>query len=265
MARDTTPTDYRAYERPERGANWHTAWDDLVGKLDIDPVRQGQLADRPASAPDGAWYFARDEGIIYQYTDANGWVAIGGAGTSSSLLPNQYVSNLVVGSIDGNSQSIPVEGLFDLSDTGSDPATNGEVSHNAGDIKVHSGGQVRNLSNILSPVRLIEGPNLPVPEQSLSSGETWTHSVPVPDGQTATVYLWGAYTSSGTVPTGLSVRFLDPSGTAIQTEETARTANEAGIASHSNSSGGLQFVELVINNGTGNPHTVGGQFGYEVK
>jgi len=51
MARDTTPTNRRAYERPEIGDDWAQAWDDLVEDLDSASLYVDSTENTSATDP----------------------------------------------------------------------------------------------------------------------------------------------------------------------------------------------------------------------
>jgi len=89
MARDTTPTDRRGYERPAIGDDWATAWDDLVEDSDELAVERGPIADRPSTgAYDDALYLAVDQRTLWRWdAAASDWEAAAGLGTASDPVP----------------------------------------------------------------------------------------------------------------------------------------------------------------------------------
>lgn len=116
--------------------------------------------------------------------------------------------------------------------------------------------------------RLINSPNgTPVTSQ-LGDKESLEISIPVPDGETLTVYRWGGYKiSDGTAPAGLDCQLLDGNDTVKASENTTDTSNVDGVVSHTNSSGSESIFKLRVFNDTGTNFStdgVGGIFGYEV-
>lgn len=115
---------------------------------------------------------------------------------------------------------------------------------------------------------LVNSPNGNLQNVALDDTDTSEISVPVPDGETLTVYRWGAYQiSDGTAPAGLVVQLLDGSNTVQASENTVNTENTSGVASFTNSSGSVSIFKLAVDNGTGSTITdpgVGAFFAYEV-
>lgn len=93
MARDTTQTTNRSYDRPELGADWAASWDELVEDLDVAVHLEGTYTNRPADPPTDTKYYATDYKILYQYNGTS-WDFIWGAGTASNPLPEQYTESL---------------------------------------------------------------------------------------------------------------------------------------------------------------------------
>lgn len=115
---------------------------------------------------------------------------------------------------------------------------------------------------------LVDSPNGHIPNAVLDNGESAEITVPVPDGETLTVYRWGAYkVSDGTTPTDLDVELKDGSDTVQATANTGNTENTSGVASQTNSSGSLSIFKLAVANDTDSTISdpgVAAFFGYEV-
>jgi len=184
--------------------NWEHRSD--FQKLDVRVLEWGPLADRPASAPDGAFWLTT------------------GSGEATELA--QY------------------------DDTAAEWAT-----------------RLRDTA-----AQLIDSPNGQIGTADLPDGESAELAVRVPDGETLTVYAWGAHTvPSGTAPVGLTVQVVLPDGTTDSSANTVWSESVTGVASHTNSSGGTQIMRLRVDNSTGTDYTdsagndgVAAQFAYEV-
>jgi hypothetical protein len=89
MARDTSPTERRGYERPPIGDDWADAWDGLVEDSDELAVERGPIADRPSTgAYDDAMYYAVDQRTLWRWdAAASDWEAAAGLGTASDPVP----------------------------------------------------------------------------------------------------------------------------------------------------------------------------------
>ena len=89
MARDTSPTDRRGYQRPGLGDDWAAAWDELVEDSDALAVERGPVADRPSTgAYDDALYHAVDQRTLWRWdATKSDWVAQAGLGTADSPVP----------------------------------------------------------------------------------------------------------------------------------------------------------------------------------
>jgi len=89
MARDTSPTERRGYERPPIGDDWADAWDGLVEDSDELAVERGPIADRPSTgAYDDALYLAVDQRTLWRWdAAASDWEAAAGLGTASDPVP----------------------------------------------------------------------------------------------------------------------------------------------------------------------------------
>lgn len=59
----------------------------------------------------------------------------------------KYTDSDAVSAVE-SADPLSIAGVLSLSDNAADPTANGEVARNSTDVKVHSGGSVRNLSNI---------------------------------------------------------------------------------------------------------------------
>jgi hypothetical protein len=118
--------------------------------------------------------------------------------------------------------------------------------------------------------RLVNSPNGNVPTALLDDGESVEITTPVPDGETLSVYRWGAYTvAGGAAPSGLEAQLLDGSDTVQASENTVNTESTSGaVASHTNTSGSVSVFKLRVNNSTGTAYTtdgVSGIFAYAVE
>lgn len=112
---------------------------------------------------------------------------------------------------------------------------------------------------------VIDHPNGQIPTTTIADTDSAEITVPVPNGQTLTVYVWGGYrVPAGDAPTGLVVELLDGGDTSQASANTVRTASTTGVASLSNSSGSLSVYKLRVSNGTGAEEDIAATFGYEV-
>lgn len=106
------------------------------------------------------------------------------------------------------------------------------------------------------------------PITALEDTESIEIPVIVPDGQTLTVYQWGAFKAAdGTAPTGLDVELVDGNDTVQSSANTTGNTNTNGIASYTNGSGSASVFKLRAKNGTGSALTspgVGAKFGWGV-
>jgi DNA replication initiation complex subunit (GINS family) len=138
----------------------------------------------------------------------------------------------------------------------------------AGDYLYESGDDF----NVDHAAALIDSPNGHIGTADLPASESAELTVRLADGEAIFIYAWGGYTvPSGTAPSGLQVQLIDPSGTTQASENTVWTANASGVASYTNSSGGVQIMRLRVDNSTGTNYTsdagndgVAAQFAYEV-
>lgn len=117
MARDTSPTERRGYERPPIGDDWADAWDGLVEDSDELAVERGPIADRPSTgAYDDAFFYAVDQRTLWRWdAAASDWEAAAGLGTASDPVPGTSYFESV--SIDNGSIS-QVAGRAYLSQSG---------------------------------------------------------------------------------------------------------------------------------------------------
>lgn len=102
MARDTSPTDRRGYDRPALGDDWADAWDELVEDTDELAVERGPAADRPAvGAYDDALFLATDQRTLWRWDAASSdWVAQAGLGSASSPVPGtSHFESIDTGSV----------------------------------------------------------------------------------------------------------------------------------------------------------------------
>jgi len=104
-SRNTNPTIFHEFQRPEYGADWAHAWDHLVERVDAELRLSGQVDDRPhaSNAPDGSVFEAIDQDILYRTKNGSQWRAVGGVGSSSSPLPEVYADTFAGGSIETGS------------------------------------------------------------------------------------------------------------------------------------------------------------------
>lgn len=111
---------------------------------------------------------------------------------------------------------------------------------------------------------LVDNPEL-FPRATLDDTESIEVDIPVPNGETLTIYRWGVHrTSDDTAPTSLEVQLLDETDTAQTTANTTDAENTAGITSLTNSSGSLVFYTIRLINNTGSSEDVAGHYAYEV-
>jgi len=124
MARDTSPTERRGYERPPIGDDWADAWDALVEDSDELAVERGPIADRPSTgAYDDALYLAVDQRTLWRWdAAASDWEAAAGLGTASDPVPGT-----------SHFESVNTE------ESAFDPAAPNTVNHTIGVVDVRSG------------------------------------------------------------------------------------------------------------------------------
>lgn len=99
MPDQTDRHDLYTYSHGER---WRTrdgslpGHNDVVELVDELSIDHGPFGDRPSTGDyDGEKFFATDRRILYAWDDSGAsWDAVGGAGTSSEPLPEQYVADL---------------------------------------------------------------------------------------------------------------------------------------------------------------------------
>jgi len=137
-----TPTDRLGLDTFDPGEdNWsHT---DTVESLDELAVVTDTIANRPSSGTyDGELFLATDQRILYQWDATNTeWDAVSGLGVNGTPIPGtSYFTNLDL--------SLLTLDSAELTDTTTDPTTNGEFRLNGADVKVQTGGVVKNLSDI---------------------------------------------------------------------------------------------------------------------
>ena len=61
-------TEYNDWIKPAAGKqDWEDDYYEFLTDLDAKVIRSGPLVDRPASAPDGAWWYAEDADRFTQY------------------------------------------------------------------------------------------------------------------------------------------------------------------------------------------------------
>ncbi|WP_254535241.1 hypothetical protein [Halomarina litorea] len=115
---------------------------------------------------------------------------------------------------------------------------------------------------------VIDNPD-PLPVSRLKDTQSVEIAVPVPNGDTITVYRWGAFdASTGSAPTGLSAELVDDSDTVVASAETSDAWAHSGVASWTNNTGSFGVAKVRANNETGSDLTspgVGGQFGFLVE
>lgn len=112
---------------------------------------------------------------------------------------------------------------------------------------------------------LVDQPNGHLPITELADTDFADLTIPVPDGSTLEVYLWGCRTASGTTPAGLTVQLVDAGGTTQASANTARSASTSSpVASLANDSGSISYYRLRLDNSTGGAVDAGAVFGYQV-
>lgn len=115
MARDTSDTDRRQYQRPDIGDAWAGAWDDLVEDVDEVVVERGPVSNRPASgAYNNSLYLSVDTDELYRWNQSAGsWeVVLGFSGLSGGvgISPSSIA--------DGDTLSVAWEDANDLDPSG---------------------------------------------------------------------------------------------------------------------------------------------------
>lgn len=114
-------------------------WGDILNglvehDLDEEVIKKDTLVNRPAAGNQNRWFLATDELELF-LDDGTDWNRIVPAAARTD-----------------EAETITAGWTFDaiatLADQGVDPAAAGEMTQNLGDVKVYSGGAVRNLSNV---------------------------------------------------------------------------------------------------------------------
>lgn len=143
------------------------------------------------------------------------------------------------------------------------------LTRDGSDVNVHTGGSVKNISNVQEEIQqIVDHPDRP-PIARLDDTESIEIPIRVPDKSTLEVYRWGAFDASdGSAPAGLTAELLDGSDTVQASENTANNQSMSStVASNQNTSGSASIFKLRAKNGTGsaiNNPGVGCVFGYRV-
>jgi hypothetical protein len=268
-----------------------------IGSLaDVDPaaVLVDTETNRPSAGTTDRVFIETDTGTIYRDT-GSAWDVMGTTNisdTDHSATDHEsggkfeIVHNNLSGGTTRDAHHIRPSAGTALAEDGSNNfnVQEGDITHDnlsggttsdahhirpgAGDYLYESGDDF----NVDHAAALIDSPNGHIGTADLPASESAELTVRLADGEAIFIYAWGGYTvPSGTAPSGLQVQLIDPSGTTQASENTVWTANASGVASYTNSSGGVQIMRLRVDNSTGTNYTsdagndgVAAQFAYEV-
>lgn len=89
-------TTYNSYPKPVNEESYGDQYRNWADDLDVQVPQIGVLANRPASGPDNARYWAVDVGVLYRYeTSTSEWIVLGGMGVGggpgTTVQPTQHL------------------------------------------------------------------------------------------------------------------------------------------------------------------------------